>query len=84
MKSENNENNLGVSISRAGKQQQACWNSEERLEEMLRSELDGFGKPAYDYQQVQAAIRGHARGWIVGVSWCKRNWKPKRKSKGKK
>ena len=60
-----------MKTTRAGKQQKACWRSEEQLESRLKKEL-------VSHLEMQIALRGHAIGWVAGVAWAKRNIKSKR------
>ena len=64
-----------MNIHRAGPQQLACWKSEMKLELKMLNETNGFGILTNSYEAVQAAIRGHATGWIAAVAWMKRQSK---------
>ena len=57
-----------MKISRAGKQQKACWKSERRMNDILEKE-------GIEYLELQSALRGHAFGWIAAVAWVKRQQK---------
>ena len=55
----------GVRVSRAGKQHKAFWRSERRLAAKAKAQ-------GCEHAELQAAIRGHAAGWVAGVAWAKR------------
>lgn len=55
-----------MNINRAGKQQKACWRSEQRYEKK-------WLKENHKWTEVQKMLQGHAAGWITGVSWARRN-----------